>query len=243
MTSFSIDPVRRLRVLLVLLFVMDLVLGAAYGINYAAGAPWGWFTRNVDLDGEGNAATWYAATLWLLAGILFLLAVLPRLDRRRISTFLLLLMPAVCLYCSLDETAQLHEGMANHLDQWFLRAGRAGTVLSHTGVWVFVLAPVAALLAGSAIRMLRREFGLGHPGLWLSAVAWAGFLFSAAGAELVSNLTWKLAGPNMVEVLIEETGENLSVTLLCWAAVDLLAASGFRVAWTVPDREANDDPG
>jgi len=237
----AIDPVPRLRSFLVLLFVMDLVLGAAYGINFAAGAPWPWFTRNVDLDGEGNAATWYAAMLWLLAGLLFLVAVLPRLDRRRMSTFLLLLMPTVCLYCSLDETAQLHEGLANHLDQLLLKAGRAGTVLSHTGVWVFVLAPVAALLAGSAIRMLRREFGSFRRGVWLSAVAWAGFLSSAAGAELVSNLTWKIAGPNMVEVLIEETGENLSVTLLCWAAVDLLAASGFRVAWTVRDGGANDD--
>jgi hypothetical protein len=74
-------------------------------------------------------------------------------------------------------------------------------------------------------------------------MAWAGLLLSGGGAELVSNLTWKLPGPNMVEVLVEETGENLAVTLLCWAALDLVVASGFSVAWTAPAGRAQLDGG
>jgi len=243
MTTSLINPAPRLRSSLILLFGVDLVLGAAYGINFAVGAPWPSFTRNVDLDAESNAATWYASTLWVLAGLLFLVAVLPRLDRRRISTYLLLLMPAVCLVCSLDEVAELHEGFANHADRWFLATSRIGTPWSHSGVWVFLLAPVAALLAGAAIRVLGREFGFGRPGVFLAALAWAGLLLSGGGAELVSNLTWKLPGPNMVEVLVEETGENLAVTLLCWAALDLVVASGFSVAWTAPAGRAQLDGG
>jgi len=47
----------------------------------------------------------------------------------------------------------------------------------------------------------------------------------------------------MVEVLVEETGENLAVTLLCWAALDLVVASGFSVAWTAPAGRAQLDGG
>jgi hypothetical protein len=108
-TDLSLDPVPGLRRLVAALFLIDLALGLAYGVNYAIGAPWHAFSRAVDLDAEGNAATWYASTQWALAGLIFLVATLPRLDRKRLSTYALLVMTGVCFYCSLDETAQLHE--------------------------------------------------------------------------------------------------------------------------------------
>jgi hypothetical protein len=67
--------------------------------------------------------------------------------------------------------------------------------------------------------------------VWAATLGWAGLLLSGGGAELVSNFTWQEARSNMIEVLIEETGENLSVTVLCWAALDLVAASPFRLMW------------
>ena len=184
------------------------------------------------LDAESNPPTWFSSSLLLLAAAL--LAIFAWGETRRpargaadrLARLGLWLAAAGVAFLSLDEIAMLHEKLGFALD--LLRGRpRAATGLPQTGAWVLVCLP-AALIAGGLVAWLARPWWTGRPKVVLLYVLGTSiFLGAGGGLELLSNL-FDPAGPwAHAEVVLEEVGEMIGVTLWVWAGAELLTSHGY----------------
>ncbi|MEA2725404.1 MAG: hypothetical protein QOH59_3175 [Gemmatimonadales bacterium] len=205
----------------ILLAAIDLVLAATYYADYLLGQPLLPLTRQLDLGGESNLATWYASMKWGLASLVFFVPAWPRFQPKVPSTYPILLVPLLCLLFSIDEVAQLHERLGGQADALLPGGVRGGGIFQRTGVWMLLLIPptcVAAIMGG---RALAREYP-GHQRILLRAgVAGLAFLLAAGGVELLANLVEPGSHLQVLQVLVEETGEMLAATAVYWVARDL----------------------
>ena len=55
---------------IIVFFVVDVALGAAYLLNFSAGQPYRPLNRLVDLEGEANLPAWYASIQWFCVSVL-----------------------------------------------------------------------------------------------------------------------------------------------------------------------------
>jgi len=211
--------------LVVLLFAIDLALATAYYANYLLGQPFGLLTLELDLNGEGNVPTWYASVKWAFAGLVFLGVAWPRFQPKRLSTYPILLVPLLCLLLSMDEVAQLHEQIGQRSDVLLPGGHRSGTLVSRTGIWMILLIPPACVLGVVGGLALAREYEPHRRILIRAGYAALAFVLAAGGVELLSNVVWPQPHLDVLQVLVEETGEMLAATAVCWAALDLQWAS------------------
>jgi hypothetical protein len=141
-------------------------------------------------------------TLWLAAGLFYVL--------------------------SLDEFAQMHERIGSRASDFFGAWPVTAEVNWSLRVWVALFVP--ALLAAVAIIWRGvRPFLAGRPRIARRFLLGFGiFVGSAAGIELLYNLMSPDSIGVYVEILFEEVGEMIGVTLLLWAAYELLVSHGLR---------------
>jgi hypothetical protein len=212
------------------LLVFDLALGVVYVAHFLAGRPSQFLTHLIDLDGEANFPTWWASMQWFLAAVGATIAILPRLDRHRIRTWFLGVLPLFLLAFSVDEVAMIHETLGQRSDVLLPAGSRAATTgLFHTtGLWMVMLGiptAIALIVTLAAIVPLIRA-----PRAWrLLGVGLAVFMTGAVGAEVFSNFTTAGTFGEVVQVTIEEMLEFVGSTLVLWGAWRLARASGFRL--------------
>jgi hypothetical protein len=215
-------------IVVVVLFTLDLILCGSYVINYLVGEPIAEFTRLLDLDGEMNIPTWYSSAKMLCVAILFGLFAMRNIDRTRKSTWTLALLPLLFLAFSMDEVASIHEHLGAKLDAFFLAGGdRQGTFFRVTGLWFLTLGIPVVLACLLALYAVKRYF-LKPPQLVRKLLLGFGIFFGGAlGIEMLSNL-WDPGTLGFVmENFFEELSEAAGITLLFWAALDLVSAYGF----------------
>ncbi|HEY0868744.1 MAG TPA: hypothetical protein VGE01_15280 [Fimbriimonas sp.] len=204
-----------------LLFVVDLALGAAYGVSHLVAKPGSLLRMFLDLDGERNLPTWYSSIQLFLIAFCF-----ARLAKRHVVWLHRVPWPAVLMsagfcFLSLDEFSQIHEGIGHfYLDRMVIGADRSESTLGVTGVWPFILGPI--LLLG-LILMARVIHGLVKAAWVTTLLFMAGavlFVGSAAGVGLLANVV----PPDMkhVQILFEEVGEMMGATLMLWASLRVL---------------------
>jgi hypothetical protein len=171
------------------------------------------------LDAERSLPTWYASgKLLTLALIVMLVATTLRAGRWPVAA-----LAGLFAFLSADEIATIHERLGPYIDLWLTgdRAGRFGSIFAKTGFWMVVLGP---LLAAAFIGLGWRIAKTVAPGRAVTVKAIAGvavFLASATLLEAMSNF----ASPGWTAVLqitVEEVGELVGVTLMLWAALELL---------------------
>lgn len=214
------------------LLLADISMAALYILD--AALPYKLFTRLVDLDGEANLPTWYSsAQLLVLALLLGAFAVINRDSHVRWSLFGL---PALCLVLSLDEVAQIHEGLGLKSDVLLAVGAREDSVVVRTGIWMFLLGPpfliVVALLWRAFVPFLQGRARV----VRLYIVGFVVYAGSALGIEILANFVGPGGLASVVQVVCEELGEMLGVTLLVWATLELLASYDIRVR--ARDRDA-----
>ena len=232
------------------LFLVDLGLGAAYLLADAAFRHWvpasvrvsagessaaefrfRWLSRLFDLNAEANLPTWYASAQLLLVGLLLGVFARARADRRRPAASAgLVVAAALFVGMSADEVACLHENVGGKLVH-YLKARSHGSAVTLAAFWAAVLVPFLAVVAcvaraGWSHWRRRPAFALRF-GLGLAV-----YLACAAGTELA----WMAAfgtDPSAapVEVFAEEVGEMIGVTLMAWAAWDLLVAERISLSF------------
>lgn len=212
-----------------LLLLADITMAALYILDTALGHPYWSLTRLVDLDQEANIPTWYSSSQILILALLLGVFVFAKIDRRAVKSWTLVALPALCLALSLDETAQIHEWFGNASDRLFATGSREGSLVPRTGLWMFLLGPpflmASAVLWRALLPLLR---GRKH----VVRLYLAGFFVyaaSALGTEVVSNAVTLGGLPSSLQVLCEELGEMLGVTLLVWATLELLASYDIHV--------------
>jgi len=179
---------------------------------------WG-LPRLFDLAGEGNlAAYWSTACLLFGAALLALVAVeTRRLGRPFVRHWFVL--AAAFLFLSLDEAAQIHEGVIARI--WVEHFGRGHGIFYY--VWYLPILPVVAiafLLYLPFLRHLERRF------LLRVVAAGALYLGGAVGGDMVES--WIVdAGRSDATVatqLVEESLEIGGATLFDYALLSLLAS-------------------
>lgn len=182
----------------------------------------------VDLEDENNLPTWYSAMQLMLLATLF---ALHAFRLRKSSVSWLVWLPAVVfLILSIDEIAQVHEWVGHQLDYFMPEGSRANTRLGYSGIWGFAVGiPVLAFVIWMWLR-LKPTFSE-NPRSFRRFVLGSVFLIGgAAGFDIVANFT--VGTPfHRLEVLVEEGCEMLGVTILCWGALELVQAGGFRLTF------------
>lgn len=212
-----------------LLLMADITMVALYVLDTALGNPSWTFTRLVDLCGEANVPTWYSSGQLLVLGLLLGVFAVIRTSQGAVRSWPLFAMPALCLALSLDEVAQIHEWLADKSDVFFATGTRHGSLVPRTGIWMFLIGPpfllVVALLwraFSSSVRGRERVARLYRTGFFLYAA-------SALGIEFLANVVTPGELASTVQLVCEELGEMLGVTVMVWATLELLASHDIHV--------------
>ena len=220
-------PKRVLAIMLAALFflmfmhVLLLIIRPALGYGYHQ--VWGLVVA-FDIGSEANVPTYWSVVVMVAAGLLpFWIAAearrkgLPFVWQWRVLGTLLLLM-------SLDEAAQLHDGVLGRI--WNQTVGR-GEGIAYYG-WYLPLIPVVILIGLAYLPFLRH---LPRRYTWFFVASAAVYFLGAIGAEMVESvLAFRgFIGPNAESQIIEDTSqlveESLEIagmTLFVYALLDYL---------------------
>ncbi len=194
----------------------------------------------VDLDAESAVPAWWSSVQLLMVAQLWAVATWfawQRVDRegarggageRRAGWWVRWSLPALglmFLVLSADESASLHERMGHYVDAALIDGGdRKATMLSTTGFWMILLAPLTLAVVLPPLIQVGRVAGWRWMGLLLAGLGV--FIGSAAGLEVLSNFVpegrrgfWPT-----VQVASEEGGEMIGVALLIWGAAGVALA-------------------
>ncbi|MCA9737183.1 MAG: hypothetical protein KC645_06130 [Gemmatimonadetes bacterium] len=209
-------------------FVLDVALALLY-LGLALGALDGPVEARVllDMDAEANIPAWWAASQLLLAAVTLLLAgsLHPR-GARWVAVLLALALG----FLSLDEAAQIHEGLERSVAAAGFVAADLG--LTRTALWV----AAAALGVGVLLFHIVRSGVLRGRSAVLYVLGF-GVLFGAAGGVewLGVRVHGSALGGSPRWIAAEEGGELVGGTLLWWAGLEdlraRLRARGMEVAW------------
>ena len=219
--------------LIQILLICDIILVLLYLGNHFVDYPFSWFTEFIDLDNENNLPAWYSSIQ------IFLLAITSGMYLRNLSgkeqklNKLAWIVPLIFVVMSLDEIAMIHEEFGEMTD--FLLAGgtRRNTVFRVTGIWMFIVGiPFFALMLGIILH-LKSRIGNIPGGINKFILGLVVYVVSAVGIEILSNYFRRGAG-YLTQVILEEFGEMLGVTIVLWGIIELLNTQGMNFGRLFP---------
>lgn len=225
-----------------LLIVLAVAMDVAFGLVYLAdrllvlldlGLPYG-VSRLIDLDGERNLPTWYSSIKLFVVGALMAVLTLVFIGRGVARAWLMGTVSLAMIGMSVDEFAGIHERLSFVADRYFLPGGdRQDTALSATGIWPVVIAlPVLVALTWAVLAMRRLWNDARATRLFVIGVVV--FIGSAGGTELLVNV---VSGTALtLQVVAEECGEMLGVTIILWATLQLLKTHRIALFATESER-------
>lgn len=202
----------------IIFFLIDFVLILAYIMNYLAGQPYGMPTRLLDLNGESSFAAWYSSVQLFCVFVLSAVFSYPKI-RQNGKSFPLIMLPAVFLLMSIDESVQIHEWLGVQSDILFPEGVRAGTAYYKTGIWMIIIGiPFLALFLWLSYS-LKYHFSNKPSSLKKLVLGMIVMLSGALGFEFLSNFVeedlW------IIEVAFEEGLEMAGVTIMLWAMYEM----------------------
>ena len=229
---------RMMPVVVIVFFILDACVGAAFVLDKVFNMPKE-LSAFVNLNREGNLPTWYAAIQLFIVGSLFGLFAWRHFDRRQRRSWLLQMLPLMFWLMSLDEVAQLHETIGALSQTLFTNAHVAQTIFPKTGYWIVVIGAPFLLMAFGLFRAVRSY--LAHPPhlLRLFLLGFVVMMIGALGFETLHNYIgdkgtmWRF-----MLIVAEEMSEMIGVTIMLWAAVDLLKAHGCSIEFRHTEVEA-----
>ena len=197
--------------------LFELCLIVAYWIDILIGEPEP-LHRLVNLDGEANIPAWFSSSQLLFGCLVAWVTGLLRGSRDRPSRLFLFMTGSCFILMSVDETAQLHEGITGVIGTRYVD-WLPTFLLTHKGVIALLL--IAAL---AVLRFIWRDL----KAIWQwsrreSLLALAGmcvFLLGAAGVETLGFKFLQLGSlVYKIEVTIEEFMEMFGASLIVYAAL------------------------
>jgi hypothetical protein len=182
---------------------------------------------------ESNLPTWFSASQLFTIGLVMAALAFRDSGGRSRRSRMLVAVPGLFFFLSLDEIAMIHE----RLGVWLQTLG-IGTEM-RTAPWMFIFAPLVAVLGGIALWSLWPYLRERRIVVVLGFLGVALFGFSAVGLELLANFTPDGGYQQKALGFAEEYGEMLAGSLLLWSAVLVTRAEGIRVELGVgPKRRA-----
>jgi hypothetical protein len=221
-------PRARIPPVILVFFIIDLALGLAYVVNYLAGQPIRMLTRLLDLNGECNLQSWYSSMQWFCVASMAGIFAYRNFSRSSRRSWLLVALALLFLAFSVDEVAQIHEGLGKRMDMMLPGGTRKNTPFSHTGIWMFVLG-VPFIIFFGWLAYAARVYFRRAPGAYLKIVlGMAVFLTGAIGIEALSNLVVPGSAFDILENFVEEVVcEMIGSTIVLWGSYELLNEHRF----------------
>ena len=207
------------------LYAVGFVLGIAFLVNHAVGAPSWFITQLLDLDGEDSVSAWLSSTQLALAAAAFgtpaAIAHTLRRDERR----LLWILAAVLLAMSVDEACHVHEWIGLQTDRLLPSGDRDSSPFPATGIWMFVIGVPFVVLFSALAAALRRTLQRAPTAFMLLVAGTAIFLAGALGVELLANLAMDRGRGIAPQIFVEETLEMAGVTTIVWSGFAFACAT------------------
>ena len=198
-------------------YLFDLAFGAFYIGDVLVHQPLPRLSRMMDLNGEVNFPTWWAAVQWFAVGALMWIFVSRRFRIRNIASWLLLPLSLIYLGFSLDEAAQIHEGLGVHVDTT-IGISRTNGLLEQSGVFQLIFGTACLVAFWVLMRLVRGRFAE-HPEAWrLILAGTTAMLIGAVWIDFTANFIDHASLLANVEILIEESTEFLGSTTTLWGA-------------------------
>ena len=211
----------------IILFAIDFLFCFFYAVNFLMGSPSEQITRLLDLSGEMNLPTWYSSVQWFCAAFLFGIFAIRNFDWDSKRSWVLLLLPLVFLAFSIDEIAGIHEYLGVKSDALLPTGNRKDILFKTTGIW-FVVLGIPVLLLCLFILSFMKKFLMRPPHVFRKMMIGVSIFFGGAiGMEILSNIPSSKNFGYILQNILEEGMEMGGVTVLLWAAHDLLLANGF----------------
>lgn len=221
-------PRARIPPVILIFFGIDMALGLAYVVNYLVGQPFRPLTRLLDLNGECNLQSWYSSMQWLCVAILLGIFAYRNFNRSSRRSWLLVALVLVFLAFSVDEVAQIHEGLGRRTDIMLPGGTRKDTPFAHTGIWMFVLGVPFIIFFGWLAYSVRVYFRRTPSAFVKIVLGVAIFLTGAIGIETLSNLVVPGSAFDILENFVEEAVfEMVGSTIVLWGSYELLNQHGF----------------
>lgn len=196
-----------------------LVIAGAAIVSFLIGAD----LEMLKVGEESNLPTWYSASQLFTVGLVTAALAFRDSGGRSLRSRMLVAVPGLVFFLSLDEIAMIHE----RLGAWLQTLG-VGTEM-RTAPWMFIFAPLVAVLGGIALWSLWPYLRERRMVLVLGFLGVALFGFSAVGLEVLSNFTPDGGYQQKALGFAEEYGEMLAGSLLLWSAVLVTRAEGIRI--------------
>ena len=196
-----------------LLLVVDVLLVAAFAMNYIVGEPIGVLTELIHLDGEGNVPAWFSSSQLLIVGITIFLAVQNVRTPLAGSRAFWLALAAGFVFLSFDEGAVFHEKITIVFRRW----DWAPRFQGDHGIWIFLYGISAVVFLFIGFKQLR-SFYQHHPTEFKFFMVGAFLLVAGAvGVEVFGYEFIRYEGTPLfytVQVIIEELLELVGVTVI-----------------------------
>jgi len=196
-------------------------------MNFLIGEPSVQLTRLINLDGEMNIPAWYSSVQWFCVAFLFGIFALRNVERSNGKSWVLILFPLMFLVFSADEVACVHEWMGSKCDVLLPTGNRRDTFFRATGIWFFVLGVPVLSSCLFVLSSTRRYFTMSTHVFRKMIVGIFIFFGGAIGVEVLSNIPDRHSFGSVLEIFLEESMEMAGVTVLFWAAHDLLLTHCF----------------
>lgn len=225
--------VRRIPLLIALLFAADLMLAIIPVLDFVIGRPYQLLSNLFNLHNEGTLPTWYSSMQWFCAGAMFVLFAVHALRSRMRGALSIAALALACSAFSIDEIAKIHELLGSVANSLMMDRPLREVGLWATGLWPVVVGIPAILVLAITVRGTRHIFlARTSRALVLLIIGFAVMLTGAVVVELGANLldeTGPRDGSFLVQVVVEELMEMLGATCVVWSASALLHAYGFQL--------------
>jgi len=208
--------------------IFELVLVGFYWFDILSGGRYRLLHPLFDLDGEANIPAWFSSAQLLFIALVFWTHALRQAARVHPSKLFFAVAGCAAAYVSMDETAQIHEGVTAWLGKryvdWLPRF-----TLSHFWMVMLVVAIVITLLQLFAVDL--KAIWQGNRRLALTGLV--GIIVGLSGGMGLETLGYKLLHGNRTslwynaEVTLEEFMEMLGASLILYATLKL---NSLRVA-------------
>lgn len=205
--------------IILILFLIDIGLCAAYVLEILMGQPFWKLTTLLGLHREDSLSAWYSSTqlfcLFLVAAFYSYIQI-----TRHGKPIHLILLPAIFLLWSIDESVELHEWLGSKTDALLPGGTREGIWFDRTGIWMFVVGLPFLAFFVLYLFSIRRHFFSELPAAFNKLILGMVIMFTGAlGFESLVNFVHE--DFRFIVIAIEEGMEMVGVTVMLWAVYDI----------------------
>ena len=179
-------------------------------------------THLLDLELETSVATWYSTIKLFCISLWGGIFAYRYINRRERLSWILLALPLLFLFLSLDEGVTLHEWIGLKTDVFLPGGNRNETFFQHTGIWMFIIGIPFLIGFLLLVFTIKKYLSVKRGSFEKLILGMVIFLAGALGFEALTNIFPAQQSLGYVLMtFLEETLEMIGATVIFWAFYEL----------------------